>query len=81
MKKYINPENQRYVYYVRESINGYSLQVLIVDRDENVPLTQTVASQLSVTLPTHYRIQSTTRQVAEKLLGELAALNGWVVMQ
>lgn len=31
MKKYIDPENERYRYYVRECLNGYALQVLIVD--------------------------------------------------
>ena len=80
MKRYIQPEDQRYRYYVRECLNGYSIQVLIVDRDENVPLTPSVAAQLSIALPEQYRILSSTIEEAEKVLGELAALNHLIVI-
>ena len=77
MKKYIDPDNERYRYYVRECLNGYALQVLIVDRDENVPLTPQVAAQLQIRLPDVYRIQNCTQEAAENALDEVAALNGW----
>lgn len=80
-KKYIDPENQRYRFYVRECINGFALQVLIVDRDETVPLSPQVAAQLNVSLPNLYRIQSCTLEGAEAVLEELAALNGWTEVQ
>lgn len=77
MKRYFNSELPRYVFYVRESLNGYSLQVLNTDRDENYPLTPAVAGQLLVTLPDTYRLQSCTREAAEKELDRLADLNDW----
>lgn len=77
MKRYIDTEREQYRFYVRATVNGYSLQVLIVDRDENVPLTPQVASKMEVSLPDGYRIQCCTRQAAEKVLDQLAALNGW----
>ena len=81
MKRYFNPENERYRYYVRECMNGYSIQVLEVTSDDNVPLTPAVASQLQVSLPDTYRMQSCTKAAAEEELDRLAALNGWVVVE
>ena len=80
MKKYFNPELPRYVYYVRECLNGYAIQLLNTDRDENYPLTPAVAGQLQVALPDTYRLQSCTREDAEKELDRLAQLNGWEVV-
>ena len=77
MKRYFNSEQPRYVFYVRECLNGFSLQVLNIDRDENYPLTPAVAGQLLVTLPDTYRLQSCTREAAEKELDRLADLNEW----
>ncbi|MBQ8959438.1 MAG: hypothetical protein IJ057_13220, partial [Bacteroidales bacterium] len=77
MKKYIDPENERYRFYVRETLNVYSLQVLVVDLDENIPITPQVAARLQISLPKSYRLQSCTREAAEQQLDELAALNGW----
>ena len=76
--KYIDPNNQRYRYYVRECFNGYAIQVLNVEADENIPLTPTVASQLEIELPDTYRLQSCTREAAGTELKRLAHLNGWV---
>ena len=28
--RYTDPENQRYVYFIRETLNGYAIQVLNV---------------------------------------------------
>lgn len=77
MKKYIDPNRERYRFHVRESINGYSLQVLIVTSGENVPLTPAVAAQLQLRLPENYRLQGCTRDAAEESLKELADLNSW----
>ena len=81
MKRYINPENERYRYYVRECLNGFALQVLVVDRDENYPLVPSLAAQMGVVLPENYRMQSCTREAAEQQLDELAQLNGWVAVE
>ena len=77
MKKYIDPNKERYRFLVRECLNGYSLQVLIVTSGENVPLTPAVAAQLQLRLPDNYRLQGCTRDAAEESLKELADLNGW----
>lgn len=77
MKKYFDPDMERYRFYVRESHNGYSLQVLIVPSEENVPLTPAVAAKLQLRLPDNYRLQCCTRDAAEESLKELADLNGW----
>lgn len=78
MKRYIDPEKQRYRFYVRETLNGYALQVLNVERDESIPLTPQVAAPLGVQLPDGYRLQSCTRMGAEKTLDKVAALNDWL---
>lgn len=75
--KYIDPNNQRYRFYVRECLNGYAIQVLNVEASENIPLTPPVASQLEIELPETYRLQSSTREAAEKELKRLAQLNRW----
>lgn len=77
MIKYIDTEDQRYQYMVLETLNGYSLQVLVVPTGDIAALTPQVASQLNVTLPDPYRMQSCTRAAAEKSLKEVARLNGW----
>lgn len=77
MIKYIDTEDQRYQYMVLETLNGYSLQVLVVPTGDIAALTPQVASQLNVTLPDPYRMQCCTRQAAEKTLKEVARLNGW----
>lgn len=77
MKKYIDTDNQRYQYMVLDTLNGYSLQVLVVSSGDIAALTPQVASQLNVALPDGYRLQSCTREAAEEQLRQLAALNGW----
>lgn len=75
--KYIDPQNQKYRFYVRECLNGYAIQVLNVEADEHIPLTPAVASQLEIDLPDTYRLQSCTREAAEDELKRLAQLNNW----
>ena len=76
--KYIDPNNQRYRFHVRECLNGFAIQVLNVEASENIPLTPAVANQLEITLPEVYRLQCCTRENAEKELARLAKLNGLV---
>ncbi len=80
MTRYFDPENQRYQFMVRESVNGYAIQVLSVPNGVTVPLSPSVASQLNVTLPDTYRMQCCTRQAAEKELARIAPLNSWIQM-
>lgn len=81
MKRYFDPENERYRFHVRECINGYAIQVLIVSSEENIPLSPSVAAQLQISLPDTYRIQSCTRNAAEEQLDELAKMNGWEAVE
>lgn len=78
MKRYVDPEKQQYRYFVRPTLNGYSIQMLIVDRDERIPLSPQVASKMGISLPDSYRIQCCTPDEAEKVLDELADLNEWI---
>lgn len=64
-----------------ETLNGYSIEVLIVSTGDIVALTPAIAAQLLVALPKPYRLQSCKRETAEKELDRLAALNGWVELR
>ena len=80
MKRYIKPEDDRYVYHIQQTLNGYSIEVLIVSTGDIAAITPGVAAQLHIKLPDLYRLQSCTVEAAEKQLDELAALNGWVAI-
>ena len=79
MKTYKDTKDETRRFYVRGTLNGYSLQVLLVERDENIPLTPQLAARMTITLPDSYRLQSCTREDAEAVLEEVAKLNGWEV--
>ena len=81
MKKYINPEDDRYVYHIQQTLNGYSIEVLIVSTSDIAAVTPAIAAKLQVTLPNLYHVQSCTREAAEQQLDELATLNGWVALE
>lgn len=81
MKKYTDPENDRYQYMVRRTLNGYSIEVLITTSGSLAALTPQVAAQLQVALPQDYRVQSCTERAAERQLDELAKQNGWVELK
>ena len=81
MERYIDKETDRYQFMVRETLNGYSIEVLIVPTGDIVGLTPQVAAQLQIALPKPYRIQSCAEVDAEKQLDELAALNGWLTLK
>lgn len=81
MKKYLDPENDRYRYYVRECVNGFAIQVLVVPSGDNIPLSPQVAAQQQIALPDGYRIQSSTLEASEAELDRLAALNGWTAIE
>ena len=81
MKKYIDPSNDRYQYQVRKTLNGFSVEVLVVPTGDIVGLTSQVAEQLEVTVPDGYRVQSSTREEAEAVLDTVAQANGWTEMK
>lgn len=81
MKKYIDPEDDRYVYHIQTTLNGYSIEVLIVSTGDIAAVTPAIAAKLQVTLPNLYHVQSCTREAAEQQLDELATLNGWVALE
>jgi hypothetical protein len=81
MKRYIDKDTDRYQFMVRETLNGYSIEVLIVPTGDIVGLTPQVAAQLQIALPKPYRIQGCTLEAAERQLDELAALNGWLTLK
>ena len=81
MKKYINPEDDRYVYHVQQTLNGFSVEVLVVSTGDIAAVTPAVAAQLHVATPKPYQLQSCTREAAEQQLEELAKLNGWVELK
>ena len=80
MKRYINPEDDRYVFHIQQTLNGYSIEVLSVSTCDIAAVTPSIAARLQVALPKLYRVQSCTREAAEQQLDELAALNGWVAL-
>lgn len=81
MKRYTNPDSDRYQFMVRETLNGYSIEVLVVPTGDIIGLTPQVAAQMQIALTKPYRIQSCTHEAAEQQLDELAALNGWVALE
>ena len=81
MKKYIDPENDRYQYQVVATLNGYTIEVLIMPTGGITSLKPSVAAKLQVAIPKNYRMQSCTREAAEQQLDELATLNGWVALE
>jgi len=81
MKKYIDPEDDRYVYHIQTTLNGYSIEVLIVSTGDIAAVTPSIAARLQVQLPKPYSLQSCIREAAEQQLDELAALNGWVALE
>ena len=81
MKRYINPEDDRYVYHIQKTLNGYSIEVLVVSNGDIAAVTDSVAAQLKVALPKPFQLQSCTLEAAEKQLDELAKLNGWVELK
>ncbi|MCR5037860.1 MAG: hypothetical protein K6A94_00775 [Bacteroidales bacterium] len=81
MKRYINPEDDRYVYHIQHTLNGYSIEVLIVSTGDIAALIPQVAAQLQVSLTDTFRLQSCTLDAAEQQLDELAKQNGWVELK
>lgn len=77
MKRYKAPNDDRYQFMVINTVNGYSIEVLIVSTEDLAAITTSVAAQLQIKLPETFRLQSCAIEDAEKQLDELAALNGW----
>ena len=81
MKRYTKPNDDRYQYLVVTTLNGYSIEVLVVSTEALADITPSVAAQLHIKLPETFRLQSCAKEDAEQQLDELAALNGWVAME
>ena len=81
MKRYLDSENPRYVYSIRETLNGYGIQVLNVDRDERYPLTPSIAAQCGLQTGDVFTSHCCTKEAAEAALEELARLNGLVAIE
>lgn len=83
MKKYIDPDNQRYVYYICESLNGFAIQVLNADRDERYPLTPAIAYKNGLTLPEDFICNCSAYEKAEleARLANLASTNGLIEIE
>ena len=81
MDRYIKPNDDRYQYLVVTTLNGYSIEVLVVSTEALAAITPSVAAQLHIKLPETFRLQSCAKEDAEQQLDELAALNGWVPIE
>ena len=78
--KYINPDDQRYQYQVVNTLNGCSIEVLVMTNGCLAAVTKSVAETLGINLPEDFRhaFPNGKRDEAEKELERLAAANGWV---
>lgn len=81
MMRYTKPDDDRYQFLVIHTLNGYSIEVLVVPTEDLAAITPTVAAQLYIKLPDSYQLQSCAEKDAEKQLDELAVLNGWVAIE
>ena len=81
MNRYIKPNDDRYQFMVINTVNGYSIEVLVVSTEALAAITPSVAAQLHIKLPETFRLQSYAIEDAEKQLEELATLNGWVPIE
>ena len=81
MNRYIKPNDDRYQFLVVTTLNGYSIEVLVVSTEALAAITPSVAAQLHIKLPETFRLQSCANEDAEKQLDELATLNGWNEMK
>lgn len=81
MNRYIKPNDDRYQFLVVTTLNGYSIEVLVVSTEALAAITPSVAAQLHIKLPETFRLQSCAKEDAEKQLDELATLNEWVPIE
>ena len=81
MNRYIKPNDDRYQFLVVTTLNGFSIEVLVVSTEALAAITPSVAAQLHIKLPETFRLQSCAKEDAEKQLDELAALNEWVPIE
>ena len=81
--KYIDQENPRFTYYIRETLNGFAIQVLNVARDERYPLTPAIAYKNGLTLPEDFRCDCSMGEKAdlEEQLKRLARINGLIEIE
>ena len=81
--KYIDQDNPRCTYYIRETLNGFAIQVLDVARDERFPLTRGIANQIGLVLPDGFRCHCSANEHDELVaqLKSLADLNGLIEIE
>lgn len=79
--KYYNPENERVQYVVRETLNGFAIQVLNADRDERYPLTPAIAYKIGLTLPEDFRCDASDETEVVAQLERLAKANGLIEIE
>ena len=80
MNRYIKPNDDRYQFMVITTLNGFSIEVLVVSTGYLAAITPSVAATLHIKLPENYRLQSCAKEDAEAELDNLAKLNGWTEM-
>lgn len=79
--KYIDQENPRFTYYIRETLNGFAIQVLNVARDERYPLTKQIAAQNDLTVPEGIDFNASNRETVEASLLAIAKANGLIEIE
>ena len=77
--KYMDTERERFQYKVRQTLNGWAIQVHIVPTNEWVALTPEIARLMDVLLFDAYRYDFPANQEAEawNMLANVALLNCW----
>ena len=80
MKRYTKPNDDRYQFMVITTLNGFSIEVLVVSTGDLAAITPSVAATLHIKLPENYRLQSCAKEDSEAELDNLAKLNGWTEM-
>lgn len=81
MKRYTKPNDDRYQFMVITTLNGYSIEVLVVSTGDLAAITPSVAATLQIELPDGFRLQSCDYTDAEKELDRVAELNSWTEMK
>jgi hypothetical protein len=81
--KYIDQENPRFIYYISETLNGFGIQVLNVERDERYPFTPTIAYKNGLTLPEDFVCNCSANEKAEleAQLKRLASINDLIEIE
>lgn len=77
---YIDPNRQQFRFAVNQSLNDWTICVCNAQTFTTIPLNESAANSLDLTLPDDYCHWSKNRDDVDKRLEELARLNGLVPM-